>query len=302
MILSRALLAACVLGALAIATSSAATRQTQSTLIRGGQLVDGTGGAPRIADVRLSGDMIAEIGSGLAPRAGELVPDASRLTVAPGFIDPHSHADRGLDDHPNAATQIRQGITTAIVGQDGESTVPIAEFYERIEHLKPGINFATSVGHGTIRSIVLGGDFRRAATPAELEVMTAIAERAMRDGALGLSSGLEYDPGFFSTLEELVALAAVAATWRLLLEPRARRGKAGVRRVPRSNRGRTPDAVAGADFAHQARREARVGADGRGVRYSRRRTSERRPRDGGLVPVPVPVLAIQHLRAESGCS
>jgi N-acyl-D-amino-acid deacylase len=180
-------------------------------LLANGTLVDGTGGAPRMAAVRIQGDRIVEVASTLTPQAGELVIDASGLTIAPGFIDMHSHADRGMDDHPDAGSQVLQGITTALVGQDGGSAMPVAEFLQRVETVKPAINYATSVGHGSVRSVVLGADFARAATAGEIETMKALVDRGMRDGAVGLSSGLEYDPGFYARPDELVALARVAA-------------------------------------------------------------------------------------------
>ncbi len=176
-------------------------------LIRNGRLVDGTGRPPRASDVRIEGDTIVEVGPSLAPRAGERVIDAAGRVVAPGFIDMHSHADGGLDTSPDAATQLRQGITTALVGQDGGSELPVADLTERVQRIRPGINLATSVGHGTVRRLVMGEDFKRAATPAEIETMKALVARGMKDGAVGLSSGLEYDPGFYATTEELTALA-----------------------------------------------------------------------------------------------
>lgn len=180
-------------------------------LIANGTVVDGTGAPARRADVRIDGGTITAVAAGLVPNAGDTVIDAAGLVVAPGFVDLHSHASRGLEAHPDAESQIRQGITTAIVGQDGSSDLPVAEFLERVERLRPALNVATLVGAGTVRSLVLGADARRAARPHEIEIMQALVDRAMRDGALGLSSGLEYDPGFYAETEELVALAAVAA-------------------------------------------------------------------------------------------
>ncbi|PYR19433.1 MAG: hypothetical protein DMF98_24635, partial [Acidobacteria bacterium] len=136
-----------------------------------------------------------------------------RQVVAPGFIDMHSHADRGLDDAPDAASQVMQGITTAVIGQDGGSELPIADFYEQMARLHPAINYATAVGHGTVRKVVMGGDYKRAATAGEIDTMKALVDRGMRDGAVGLSSGLEYDPGFYASTDELAALGAVVATY-----------------------------------------------------------------------------------------
>jgi N-acyl-D-amino-acid deacylase len=187
--------------------------QQPGLLVRNAQVIDGTGGPPRRADVRVAGDAISEIESSLTAHAGERVIDAEGKVLAPGFIDMHSHADRGLDETPDAESQVRQGITTAVVGQDGSSELPVADFYERMEHLHPSINFATSIGHGTVRRVVLGADFKRQATPAEIETMKVLVDRGMRDGAIGLSSGLEYDPGFYSTTEELIALGSVVARY-----------------------------------------------------------------------------------------
>ena len=176
-------------------------------------MIDGTGGAERRADVRISGDRIVQVEAALPPRPGERVIDAAGKVVAPGFIDTHSHADRGLEDMPDAASQVRQGITTAIVGQDGGGTLPVSDFFDEIDRLMPSINYATTVGHGTVRSLVMGADFKRAATASEIDTMKALVERGMRDGALGLSSGLEYDPGFYAKPEELRALATVVAKY-----------------------------------------------------------------------------------------
>src|SRR6185436_8526198 len=203
------LLTAIVLLPVLASTPSGLSAQPAALLIRGGQLVDGTGTPPRAADVRISGDTIVEVGEHLAPRAGERVIDAAGRVVSPGFIDMHSHAAGGLDDHPDAASQIRQGITTALMGQDGSGELPVSDFFEHMEKVHPAINVLTSVGHGTVRGLVMGGDYKRAATPPEIDAMKVIVERGMKDGAVGLSSGIEYDPGFYATTDELAALAAV---------------------------------------------------------------------------------------------
>ena len=195
------------------AQTSRQPAEPSGLLIKNAQLIDGTGAAARRADVRVAGDAITEVGSGLAARPNERVIDAPGKVVAPGFIDMHSHADRGMDDTPDVATQVMQGITTAVVGQDGGSELPIVDFYERLARVKPAINYATSVGHGTVRKLVMGGDYKRAATAAEIETMKVLVDRGMRDGAIGLSSGLEYDPGFYSTTDELVALGSVVAKY-----------------------------------------------------------------------------------------
>jgi N-acyl-D-amino-acid deacylase len=112
---------------------------------------------------------------------------------------------------PEAETQIRQGITTSVVGQDGGSQFPLETFFQEVTRKRVALNIASFVGHGAIRNRVTGADFKRPVTPEELEKMCALVEQEMQAGALGLSSGLEYDPGFYSTTEELVALSKVAA-------------------------------------------------------------------------------------------
>jgi N-acyl-D-amino-acid deacylase len=184
-----------------------------AVLIRGGSVLDGTGSAARLLDVRVSAGVITEVAASLAPRPGERVIDATGLTVSPGFIDLHSHANRGMERLPGAESHVRQGITTAVVGQDGGSSVPVSEFFETVSRVRPAINYATTIGHGTVRSIVMGGDYRRAATAAEIETMRNIVDRGMRDGAVGLSSGTEYDPGFYAEPRELEALAAAVAPY-----------------------------------------------------------------------------------------
>jgi N-acyl-D-amino-acid deacylase len=180
-----------------------------SILIAGGTVVDGTGAKGRHADVRIVGDTIAEIGK-LKPRPGESVISARGQIIAPGFIDTHSHADGGLLESPTAETQIRQGITTSIVGQDGGSHLPLAAWFAEVRKTHVALNIASFVGHGTVRSAATGKDYKRPVTPAELTKMEALVEQEMQSGALGLSSGLEYDPGYYSTTEELIALARVA--------------------------------------------------------------------------------------------
>jgi N-acyl-D-amino-acid deacylase len=181
-----------------------------SILIAGGTVVDGTGASGRRADVRISGDRIVEVGA-LTPRPDERLIDARRRVVAPGFIDTHSHADRGLLEMPEAESQIRQGITTAVVGQDGGSNTPLAAFFESLQAKRVALNVASFVGHGTLRRRAMGTEYKRAVTPAELAAMEELLDQEMKAGGLGLSTGLEYDPGFYSTTEELIACAKVAA-------------------------------------------------------------------------------------------
>ncbi len=179
-------------------------------LIRDATIVDGTGAASRVASVRVVGDRIAEVGA-LTPNGDETVIDASRLVLAPGFIDTHSHADGAIFEHRDALAAVSQGITTVIVGQDGASPLPLRDFYARLGREPAAINVGSYVGHGTLREKVLGGDYKRVATPQEVARMSDLLRQEMKAGALGLSTGLEYDPGIYSAPSEVLALAKVTA-------------------------------------------------------------------------------------------
>jgi N-acyl-D-amino-acid deacylase len=181
-----------------------------STLIRGATLIDGTGAPRRIADVRVRGDRIVDVGD-LSTETGEHVIAASGLVLAPGFIDTHSHAGRDIFDHPDALGAVSQGITTIIEGQDGGSIFPLADFFARLDAAPPAVNAASYAGHGTIRRRVMGDDFRRHATTAEVERMRALLRAELAAGALGLSTGLEYDPGIYSATDEVITLARETA-------------------------------------------------------------------------------------------
>ncbi|HSG01012.1 MAG TPA: D-aminoacylase [Vicinamibacterales bacterium] len=194
-----------------LATVAPVHVQSQARLlIRNAELVDGTGAPARRADVRIVGDRIADVGA-LTPTGSEEVVDAGGMTLVPGFIDTHSHHDRGLADRRDALAAVSQGITTIVVGQDGGSPMPLADFFSRVDAAPATVNVASYVGHGTVRRAVLGDDFRRPATADEIAKMQALVEQEMRVGALGLSTGLEYDPGIYSAPEEVVALARAVA-------------------------------------------------------------------------------------------
>jgi N-acyl-D-amino-acid deacylase len=179
------------------------------TLIRNALVIDGTGAPSRRADVRIRGERITAVGE-LTPVQGERLVDLGGLVLAPGFIDTHSHHDRGLDTAPDAIAMVSQGVTTIVVGQDGGGA-DLAKLFAGLETSPAAVNVASYAGHGAIRRSVLGRDFARPATPAEVERMKLLVKKEMEAGALGLSTGLEYDPGIYSTREEVLALAKVAA-------------------------------------------------------------------------------------------
>ena len=192
--------------ALPLVAGSSAQQRT-STLITNASVLDGTGAPATRVSVRISDDRIFEVGA-LEPSADDSVVDARGLILAPGFIDTHSHHDRGLAD---ALAPLSQGITTIVVGQDGGSSVPLENLFARFEADPPGVNVASYAGHGTLRRQVMGDDFRRAATDAEINKMEGLLREEMKAGALGLSTGLEYDPGIYSDPKEVIALAKVAS-------------------------------------------------------------------------------------------
>lgn len=177
----------------------------QSILIQNARVVDGSGKKPFAADVRVTADTITAVAPRLKPVAGEVVIDAKGLVVSPGFIDMHSHADDGIFTKSHNAI-IRQGITTVLVGQDGDEIYPLADFFAKLEQTPPAMNVASMAGHGTLRRQVMGSDVRRAATPEEIDKIVNLLHQEMMTGAMGMSGGLEYDAGHWSTTDELVRL------------------------------------------------------------------------------------------------
>jgi N-acyl-D-amino-acid deacylase len=184
--------------------------QTQQfdLVITSGRIIDGTGGPWYRADIAVRGDTIVFIGT-INPQSGVRRIDAKGMVIAPGFIDPHTHSRRGIFDDPYAQNYIRQGVTTLMEGPDGASALPVKPFLENIAALRTAPNFGTFVGQGTVRETVMGL-VKRNATPAEIERMRQITGQAMLDGAFGLSTGLFYVPGNYTSTEEVVELAKVA--------------------------------------------------------------------------------------------
>lgn len=197
-----------ILGLLAAACAPASP---DSTLFTNVLVVDGTGAPAYEGAVRIRRERIEAVGADLTPLRGETVVDGGGEVLAPGFIDTHSHAGGDLDDDPDAEGAVSQGITTIVSGQDGSSSLPVADFFANRTGNPAAINVASYTGHGTLRRRVMGDDFKRPATPAEIDSMGVLLAADMAAGSLGLSTGLEYDPGIYSTPDEVVALAKVAA-------------------------------------------------------------------------------------------
>jgi len=182
----------------------------QLTLIRNVQIVDGTGSSARAGAVRILNSRIRDMGS-LSPLPGEKIIDGGGKVLAPGFIDTHSHHAGAMEEKPEMLAVLSQGITTIVSGQDGESE-PMDSLEARMKRRPIAVNLASYAGHSTIRLRAMGlSSFRRQATAAEIEKMKELLQAEMKAGALGLCSGLEYEEGFYSTREEVIALAKVAA-------------------------------------------------------------------------------------------
>ena len=205
------------------------------TLIRGGTIIDGKGTPAFQGDLIVDGDKIVDIlpvPCSLVPLPCETI-DAEGMIVSPGFIDAHTHSDAYLVIEPDAPSKITQGITTELNGQCGGSVAPrygearlssdwaailgdrltwrsLAEYREVLERAKPAVNTVQFVGHNTLRSSVVGYA-ARTATSEDLRQMSRLLEQSLDEGGWGLTTGLIYQPGKYSTPEEVVALAKVAA-------------------------------------------------------------------------------------------
>ncbi|MBE0542733.1 MAG: D-aminoacylase [Verrucomicrobia bacterium] len=177
-------------------------------IIRGGRIVDGSGNPAFYADVGVKDGRIAAVGRIKVKAATEI--DATRLIVAPGFIDVHTHADE-VADMPRAENFLRMGVTTIVAGNCGGSALDVGKALAEIEEKKVSINYTTLIGHNTVRRRAMNGVHDRPPTVEELEQMKSLVDRAMEDGAVGLSTGLIYLPGVFSKSDEIVALAKVAS-------------------------------------------------------------------------------------------
>ena len=180
------------------------------TVIVNARVIDGSGGPSRDVNVRIEDDRIVAVGD-FEPPAEDTVVDAGGLVLAPGFIDVHSHHDYRLFDLPEALAAVNQGVTTIVAGQDGGHQYPLGESLAQLDASPAAVNVASYAGFGTLRGEVMGEDYQRHATPDEVAAMAALLRTELEAGALGLSSGLEYDPGSFSATEEVVELAKVAA-------------------------------------------------------------------------------------------
>ncbi len=199
--------------------------ETYDLIIRNGRLADGTGNPAYFTDVAVKNGRVATVGRATGQAAAEI--DAKGQIVAPGFIDVHTHADE-LADMPEAEQFLRMGVTTVVAGNCGESALNLGKALRAIEAKRVCINFASLIGHGTVREKGMGGSFNRPPTAEELEKMRRLVEQAMQDGAVGLSTGLIYPPSVYGQTDEIIELAKVVARYDGIYATHQRNEGAGI--------------------------------------------------------------------------
>ncbi len=207
------------LTACALHTVSPTSNNPSTWLIDNVEIYDGSGGDNYSADIRIENGLISAIAPVIEPRAGERIWKAEGYVISPGFIDPHSHHDSKLMQNAAPASVLAQGITTIVSGLDGslskfgESFVSVADNMAVLEQSPVAINVAFFAPHNNYRVAVMGEDYKRLASGSEIRQMSKLLAQDMEAGALGLSTGLEYEPAIYSNTEEVIALAKVAASY-----------------------------------------------------------------------------------------
>ncbi|MBS3818068.1 D-aminoacylase [bacterium] len=180
-------------------------------VIKNGYILDGCGNPPYREDIGIRGKKIAQIGS-ISESKAEKVIDAHNLTVTPGFIDVHTHCDRGIDEIPTVDNYLLQGVTTVIGGNCGGHPFPLKSLFQKLENKGISLNFACLIGHNTIRREVMGLK-KTLPTTEEMKEMKKLIHQEMKAGAVGFSTGLSYLPGSYSNKEEIVELASAVAPY-----------------------------------------------------------------------------------------
>ena len=194
--------------ALSAVVAGGAQQPAFDLVIANSRIVDGTGAPARSGDVGIRDGKIARIGRISAAESRERL-DVNGLVLAPGFIDVHTHAD-DVASRPLAENFIRMGVTSIVAGNCGSSAVAVGEALDRIREATVSVNFATLIGHNSVRSSVMGSA-ERDPTMDELSRMKVLVFKAMAEGAVGFSTGLQYVPGTYSKPNEILELARVAA-------------------------------------------------------------------------------------------
>lgn len=184
------------------------SQTTYDVVIRNGRIIDGAGNSWFYGDVAIKEGKIAAVGSIGDYKAGKII-DAQKMIIAPGFIDVHGHIEGGIFNRPTADNFVYDGVTTVITGNCGGSANSLQKFFHRIDSIHTSINVASLVGHNTVREQIMNKDNRQP-SPEEQQQMDALVEKAMREGAVGLSTGLIYIPGTFANTPEVVSLAKAA--------------------------------------------------------------------------------------------
>jgi len=194
-----------------IAFAILAAAQSRPIVFKNATIIDGTGRAAFRGDLRIKDGRIDKIGS-IKPAKDDEIVDATGLVLAPGFIDIHNHSESGIVREGTAANQVSQGLTTILVGPDGGSPFPIKDYLDKLVG-KIAVNVGAFIGHAEVRVQVMKKDYTRKATDDEIKQMAALVEQSMKEGAFGLSSGLEYDVGFSASTEELIELSKPAGKY-----------------------------------------------------------------------------------------
>ncbi|MES1217350.1 MAG: D-aminoacylase [Bacteroidota bacterium] len=195
-------------------------------IIKNGRIIDGTGNSWYNADIAVKDGKIVFIGKMNSINAGKVI-DANGLIVAPGFIDVHAHIENSVFEKPTADNYIYDGVTTVITGNCGGSADDLKKFFFQVDSMHTSINVASLYGHNTIRKLAMGLD-NRPATPVELQKMQQLMEQGMKDGAVGLSTGLIYLPGMYANTDEVVSIAKVASRFNGVYASHIRNEENGV--------------------------------------------------------------------------
>ncbi|HRP57124.1 amidohydrolase family protein, partial [Agriterribacter sp.] len=193
--------------------SAFAQQPAYDILIHNGKIIDGTGNSWYYGDVAVRDGKIVKAGRAILNSTASVVIDATGLIVAPGFIDVHTHIEGDEDKDPTAASFIYDGVTTVVAGNCGASHTDTGKYLAWLDSLRLSVNVATLIGHNDVRKTVMGRA-NRDATPQEMQQMEAMVNKAMQDGAVGLSTGLIYIPGTYTKTPEIIALAKIASKYR----------------------------------------------------------------------------------------
>ncbi len=201
-----------LLAALLVSAAQAADQPVDADiLLRGGTIMDGSGGQPSVGDVAIRGQRIVAVGRFPTGKVGQTI-DCQGLVVAPGFIDLHNHSDFPIlkDATRPSVNYLTQGCTTIVTGNCGGGQLDVGKYLAQLDKLGAGVNVVHLIPAGALRNKVLGS-VKRSPTGEELQDMRKLAERGMQDGAWGMSTGLIYVPGAYADTDEIAALAEVVA-------------------------------------------------------------------------------------------